>query len=216
MNNTHPFIVENGGAIFIPRNYFAFPVPGALCDGYTVVKFGDSYPELVAALRAASAESGCRLEGFSDWSVEQISRICDLSPEDARRAKLREYDEPFRILDDRPASTTRLLAAIETRGKRWTRGGRFHHITGAQGKEEAVRVLIGFFRQAHRSLRTIGLGDGLNDAGLLQAVDVPFIIRSAHTSELAARVPAARVTRACGAEGWNEAVLAILNEPRQR
>ena len=40
-----------------------------------------------------------------------------------------------------------LLAAIEREGKRWTTGGRFHHITGATDKAAAVRLLVALYRR---------------------------------------------------------------------
>ena len=30
LGNNHPFIVENGGAAFVPENYFNFPIPASV------------------------------------------------------------------------------------------------------------------------------------------------------------------------------------------
>src|SRR5688572_23204941 len=50
LGNRHPFIVENGGAIFLPKRYFPFAIPGSEHrDGYDVVPLGDNYAELVQA-----------------------------------------------------------------------------------------------------------------------------------------------------------------------
>lgn len=41
----HPFISENGGAIFIPKNYFSFQFPyDRELDGYDVLELGTFYP----------------------------------------------------------------------------------------------------------------------------------------------------------------------------
>jgi mannosyl-3-phosphoglycerate phosphatase len=41
MGNNHPFIVENGGAAFVPRGYFPFQIPGSSRrDPYEVSEFG--------------------------------------------------------------------------------------------------------------------------------------------------------------------------------
>jgi mannosyl-3-phosphoglycerate phosphatase len=54
LNNQHPFIVENGGALYIPEAYFPMSIDAAVHrDGYAVIEFGAPYGELVRGLRAA-------------------------------------------------------------------------------------------------------------------------------------------------------------------
>ena len=71
----HPFIVENGGAIFVPRNYFPNRPKEAKqqVDAYDVIEFGTPYRDLVAALNKASEKSGCRVLGFNDMTATEIS-----------------------------------------------------------------------------------------------------------------------------------------------
>ena len=65
LDNAHPFIVENGGAVYIPRGYFPFAIKQAVQrDGYDVIEFGAPYLELVLALREAASETGCEVLGF--------------------------------------------------------------------------------------------------------------------------------------------------------
>ena len=140
----------------------------------------------------------------------EVATLCELPLEQAVLAKQREYDEPFVILDrDRAGALT---AAIEEHGRQWTRGGRFWHILGANDKALAVEALSALFEQGNAPVRTIGLGDGLNDASFLNVVAVPVLIRSPQTAELKARVPLALVTDRPGPEGWNEAVLALFGD----
>jgi mannosyl-3-phosphoglycerate phosphatase len=201
LGNTHPFIVENGGAAVVPAGYFS--------RAYGVIEFGDPYSELVGVLRAAAAASGCAVRGFADWRADEIARTCGLPVAEALLAKQREYDEPFQVMARRGTSVGSLLRVIEARGKHWTRGGHFFHITGKNDKAVAVRALIRLFERKFGQVRAIGLGDGLNDAGFLNAVHVPFIIPSACAGQLAARVPGARLVRRPGPEGWNEAILSL-------
>ncbi len=208
LKNDHPFIVENGGAIYIPDGYFPFEVPGATRrDGYAVIELGTPYLELVQALREAALESGCEVLGFHQMSLADICLRTSLPVRQAALAKQREFDEPFEILG---SGTHALLASIESRGKRWTRGDRFYHITGANGKGAAVNVLIELYRRWFGSVRTVGVGDGHNDAEFLQAVEVPVIIRSQFAIALKRAVPYAHVTFAPGPHGWNEAVLPLV------
>ena len=210
MRNTHPFISENGGALFIPVDYFPFALSGAeRRDDLDVIVIGNPYPELVAALGRASRASGVRVRGFGDMTDADVAEVTGLSLDQARMARQREFDEPFEILDASRADD--LLAAIEREGKRWTSGGRFHHILGASDKAAAVRFLARLYRRQLGGVTTVGLGDAPNDASFLVEVDVPIAVASSRVDALLAQIPHARVTHRPGPAGWNEAVLEVLN-----
>ena len=207
--NQHPFIVENGGAVIIPTGYFQFPILSARTLGASVaVQLGDSYADLVECLKEAAAASGCSVRGFHDMTASEIAKLCDLSPSSALLAKAREFDEPFLILDNE--RTNELLAAIERKGKRWTRGGRFHHILGANDKAVAVTLLLDLYRKGGCDIRSIGIGDGLNDAPFLNVVDVPILIRTPWIEDLQAAVRRGRATDSPGSRGWNEAIMGLF------
>jgi mannosyl-3-phosphoglycerate phosphatase len=211
LRNEHPFIVENGGAAFIPAGYWPAPVPESKRrDGYEVLEWGTPYAELTAGLRRASEASRCRVRGFSGMAGEAVAALCGMSGEEARLAKQREYDEPFLILD--PDRSEALAGAIEEQGLHWTRGGRFWHILGANEKAGAVRALSAVFRTLHGPVRSIGLGDALNDAGFLNEVSEAILIRSPQSAELLARVPHGVVTERPGPAGWNQAILALIGD----
>jgi mannosyl-3-phosphoglycerate phosphatase len=212
LDNPHPFIVENGGAIYIPEGYFPFEPEGAIRrDGYIVIEFGTPYTELVNTLQEAAAETNCQILGFHEMTLADISLRTSLPVHQAELAKRREYDEPFEITG---TGTHTLLAAIESRGKRWTRGNRFYHITGENDKAVGVKCLTDLYRRAFGSVSTIGIGDGHNDANLLAAVDIPIIIRSGFAIALKAAVPHSVVTTAPGPHGWNEAILPLVAQKK--
>ncbi len=204
----HPFIVENGGAAFIPRGYFGEAVAGSRQrDGYEVLEWGTAYGRLVAELEVAAEKSRCRVLGFQGMTPDVVASECGMRLEDAERAKMREYDEPFVVLDE--GKEEALASAIESRGLCWTRGGRFWHILGANDKAVAAEALMALFRPQWPELRTIGLGDGLNDVAFLRRMDHAVLIRSPRVEGLKGHVPRGIVTAEPGPAGWNEAVLAL-------
>ncbi len=209
MGNSHPFVVENGAAAFVPSGYFPFPVPTAKQrDNYEVLEWGTGYGELVSALQTASRRSRCRVRGFHEMGAAEVSCSCNLPLEQAALAKRREYDEPFRVLD--LSRATQLLEAIENRGLRWTRGGRFYHITGANDKAVAVTALQRLYERAYGPVETIGLGDAANDTAFLNVVDVPVLIRSRGSHYLKAVVPRGIITKQSGPAGWNEMLSQLI------
>jgi len=209
LDNRDPFIVENGGAVFIPSGLFPFRIPSALTVGeYEVVQLGSPYSTLVEALGSASRESGCRVRGFSDMTVQEVAETCGMRIEAAALAQRRDHDEPFLIQDtDRSDS---LLTAIEKHGFHWTRGGRFHHIIGESDKAKAVELLAGLYRKLDPGLVTIGLGDGPNDVSFLLKVDMPILIRTPLAKLLQDALPRAGVTQCTGPRGWNQAILEAI------
>jgi mannosyl-3-phosphoglycerate phosphatase len=219
LNNSEPFVVENGGAIFIPVDYFPFPVPAAEAKGpYHVIELGAEYQQVVATLCRASRASACPVFGFHEMSVAEIARRCRMSLQAAARAKQREYDEPFDILTDNPTAVSSLFERLEEEGLTWTRGGRFYHLRGHHNKGNAAQILTELFRRQRPETITVGLGDGPNDISLLEVVDVPVIIPARHDYSLDERPPLGRsmsVAQHAGPRGWNQAVLKLLaTEPR--
>jgi mannosyl-3-phosphoglycerate phosphatase len=209
LGNSHPFIVENGGAAFVPLGYFPFAIRGSKRRGsYEIIEWGTPYEELVADLQRASQISQCRVRGFHGMTAREVAKLCDLPLEQAVLAKQREYDEPFLILD--PERADALATAIQDLGRGSTRGGRFWHIMGANDKARAVAAIATLFEQANRPIRTIGLGDGLNDASFLNVVSAPVIIRSPQAEELRSRVPNGMLTDRPGPAGWHDAILSLI------
>jgi mannosyl-3-phosphoglycerate phosphatase family protein len=207
--NEHPYIVENGGAAVIPAGYFPSAIPGArTLPEFVVVPLGDDYADLSACLDEASAAAQCKVRAFHEMTADEVAQACGLSVDSAALAKAREYDEPFLIIDEN--RTAELLAAIARKGKRWTRGGRFYHIIGSNDKAAATIVLLDAYRASGSIVRSVGIGDGMNDAPFLNIVDVPVLIRTPWLEELQAAVPRGNATTLGGPHGWNEAIMALF------
>ena len=212
LENEHPFIVENGGAVVIPDGYFPFDIDVDRVEhrgSATIVPIGDSYDDLVRVLGRASRECGISVRGFAAMTDAEVSEATGLPIDQAGLARQREFDEPFEVLDGRDPAP--LLDAITRAGKRWTAGGRFFHIMGASDKARAVHLVTDLYRRQLGEVTTVGLGDAPNDVAFLRAVDRPIVVASARSEEVAQGVPGAIVTRLPGPGGWNDAVLSILD-----
>ncbi len=208
LRNQHPFIVENGGALYIPAGYFSLTLRVPVRrDGYAVIEFGDPYSDLVQTLREASAESRCPVRGFHQMTTEEISESYHIKPEAAGLARQREYDEPFEILGDR---SPQLLQAIEKRKKRWIRGWHFYHILGVNDKAHCVNLLCYFYRRTGGDITTVGIGSGINDVAFLSCVDIALVLGDLQGTAAKAAVAHARFYPQGGPKAWNEAVMDIL------
>ena len=217
LHNGHPFIVENGGGIFIPRSYFPFPIEQSEVRGkYQVVELGTPYTRVRVALKEIEQALGCRLWGFGDMSLEEIARYTGLSPADAVLAKQREFDEPF-LINRKGITCEDLRPFVEDRGLRCIKGGRFYHLMGMNDKGLASRLLLEWYRHQDesqgREIVTIGLGDSLNDLPMLKAVDRPILVQKPNGSyDPDIHLPHLQHAAGSGPIGWNRAVLAILHD----
>lgn len=219
LHDADPFVVENGGALFIPKGYFDFPVKWAQVHGdYQVIELGAPCARLRAALIEIGQTVGYRLKGFGDMPVAEIAERTGLSHAEAGLAKQREYDEPFIIegIEDRAPLVHEIHCQAEARGLRCTRGGRFYHLTGNSDKGRACGILIDCYRQqqdhAGGALVTVGIGDSLNDLPMLAMVDRPVLVQRPDGS-YDPEVPLPNLIRApgIGPTGWNAALLHLLS-----
>jgi mannosyl-3-phosphoglycerate phosphatase family protein len=209
LKNKHPFIVENGGAVYVPTGYFTFPTGSVRDRSYIVTEFGAPYKEIRKNFASLRESLGVSVKGFGDMSVEEISEVTGLSSDEAALAREREYGEPF-IFEQRPDD--RFLQAIEERGLRWTQG-RLYCLMGDHDKGKAIRLLKSWFQAEYGKLMTIGLGDGLNDLPLLSEVDRPVLIPKEDGSyDPRIELPGLRKAKGTGPVGWNRAVLELLKE----
>jgi mannosyl-3-phosphoglycerate phosphatase len=227
LDNRNPFVAENGGALFVPKGTFNFPLDGAILRGaYQVVEFGAPYAKLRLALTEIARTTGYELKGFGDMSVDEIVNRTGLLHAEAVLAKQREYDEPFVIIgptrgDQRDDTQIEGLRAVqleaEARGLRCISGGRFHHLLGVHDKGQACRYLIQCYRrqygETHRFL-TIALGDAENDLPMLAEADRRVLVKSAE-ERYAVRTGLPHVIRtdAVGPIGWNKTILELLGPP---
>lgn len=210
----HPFISENGGGLFIRHAYFLErPAGGRDIQSYDVLDFGRPYHEVAEALHEVARRHECPVIGFSVMSIADVARECDLTLAQARLAKLREYDEPFRVADPEPAVYSRICGALRRLGYRCFTHERFHHATGVADKAQSIRTLTSLYCGAHDGhVLTIGVARAPSETCLLQAVDIPLVVRStgADAARLSHKVPTARLIDA-GPRGWGEAILESLD-----
>jgi len=214
LKNHHPFISENGGAVFIPKGYFSFPLPyDREMDEYFVLELGVFYPMILEVLESIRKETGMKITGFSDLTDEALSSLTGLSLEEARFAKRREYDEAF-LIEAGEKEVEQVKRRIEEKGMHYVWGGRFHHIQGENDKGEAVRILKELYRREGISVFTVGIGDSLNDLPMLLSVDLPIYLqeRKGEALTIPFNLPHLILIEGAGPRAWNRAILSVISK----
>ncbi len=210
LSNVHPFIVENGGAVFVPKGYFGADVSyDRGLDGFGVLEFGRPYAELRKALEEIRVSTGFPLRGFGDMGVDEIARRCGFTHLEAELAAAREYDEPFTGID--ADLLPRVVEEAGRRGLRVVSGGHYHHLVGGSDKGRAVRALRALYEADRGPASAVGLGDSANDEPMLRAVDIPVLVRKPDGSFFEfVDGPRPIIAPSAGPDGWGRIVLMLL------
>lgn len=212
MGIQEPFIVENGAAVFFPLGYQGFHAAGfEIKPPYALIRIGRPYAEIREFIRRKGAAFG--IQGFGDLSAREVGRLAGMSLEEAALAKEREFTEPFLV--PREADMPGLQGAARREGMKILQGGRFYHLVGLhQDKGEAVRIAMKLFSEYHKRMRvrTVGLGDSLNDLPMLREVDIPVLIPKPDGTYEDMNLPSLRRATSPGARGWRESMESLLDE----
>ncbi len=219
---TAPFIVENGSAVYIPKDYFRLPFSydKALPD-YLVIEFGIPYNELRHRLSLA-LDAACRqieanpklgdifINSFGDMSVEEIAKETGLSLKLAAFAKQREYSETLKIQGSSRV-VEMVLNEIKRAGLVSIRSGRFYEVTGGNDKGKAVRVLLEVYKLNYGNIISFGIGDSMGDLPLLVSVDHPMLVQGADKRWQKLDIRNLERVKGIGPEGWSHAVELMLS-----
>ena len=214
LENDHPFISENGGAVFVPKYYFSFQFPyDKELDGYFALELGTFHLQIIEALESIKKETGIPIRGFSDLTENELTSLCGLNPKEAAFAKKREYDEPF-VIEGGEREIDIVEEKIKEKGMNYAWGGKFHHILGKSDKGKAVEILKELYENQFFPISTIAIGDSLNDLPMLLAVDHPVFLkgREDHSLKIPLKTQNLTMVEGAGPYAWNEAVLSLLNK----
>lgn len=209
LGNGHPFIVENGAAVFIPRGYFTRPPEGVReCDGYWVYELSAPRERWLQVLAALAEEFPGEFTSFYRAGVAEIARMTGLAPQAAELANQREYSEPVLWLGA-PSRREQFLQALRERGANPLQGGRFIAVAGACDKGRALL----WVREAYRSgvpcqpVDELAIGDSGNDIAMLEAARSALVIKSpVHDYPQIKRTHDIIYSTQYGPQGWAEGV----------
>ncbi len=215
LNNRHPFVVENGAAVYIPQGYFSAPDVSRLPetrDGYRCMAFCQPRAHWQGLLRQLADEFAGSFASFQQLGVEGISAVTGLEPQQAALANRRDFSEPVQWLGDQDTKRN-FVDQLETAGAKVLQGGRFMHVSGACDKGAALRWLAALYQQASGAQpQTIAIGDSGNDILMLEAADKALIIRSpVHQPPQLKRTDNCWLSDETGPTGWARGVSSLLD-----
>lgn len=209
----HPFIVENGAAVFIPEGYFdRRPAGTVIRDGFWVREWVPARSHWLQVL-AELAPAHEAFRGFASLGDAGVAELTGLSLEAAARANRRDYSEPLQWLGS-AAGREALLAALRDAGANPLQGGRFLAVAGDCDKGRALAWLRARYCEENPAgVRDIAAGDSGNDVAMLEAAGAALLVRSpVHEFPALKRRDGVMRSTLAGPAGWAEGIAGWLTQ----
>jgi mannosyl-3-phosphoglycerate phosphatase len=215
-NVSDPFIVENGGAVFIPLGYFEnmsnyeSKYSVIETDNFQIIELGKPASQIKSALQKIRASSQFKFKSLSDLSIDEISIVTKMSTDAVSRMIQRKYGETIVEIknDDLPGFVTK----VQDFGLKVIFGGRFFDITGGNDKGTAVKILVDLYRRKYGGdVVFFGIGDSKNDESMLKFVDFPMLVQRPDGTWYDMKVDGLNKLNGIGPDGWILGFNEIIN-----
>lgn len=182
-----PLTAENGAALAFPDSVSDVGDFSQLETRYRLEANSTDYATIRATLMELRDTHGWAVEGFGDWTAEQVAERTGLGLREAEKARQRIASEPVSWAGT-SAGLEHFKTALARRGLRLLRGGRFHHIMGEADKATGVQRILAWYAeragQAAMPMRVLALGDSENDRAMLEAADAAVVVKRADGTHL--------------------------------
>jgi mannosyl-3-phosphoglycerate phosphatase len=219
LNNPHPFIVENGAAIFIPKGYFPEqPQEYDELGDFWVRRNSKSRAHWLAILAQHAKQFHGEFETFSSVvelrGIKGLQALTELSAQGAQLSQQREYSEPIHWLGTKERKLE-FIQTITKAGGTLLQGGRFLCLSDNVNKGIALLQLQSVYNKysGASDIKSLAIGDSNNDIHMLEAASCALIIRSKnHGVPLVSKTTEQMVSQAFGAQGWAEGVTLWLKK----
>ncbi|MGH9981245.1 MAG: HAD-IIB family hydrolase [Nitrososphaeraceae archaeon] len=210
-----PFIVENGGAIYIPENYFPIDLEELglsinRIDKNLVIELGKSYNRIIEALQEIREISSIEFIAVHDLSLPELARKVGITINDAKLMASREYSET--VLEININELDNLKKILNHRGLRILQGTRYNTISSLHDKGSAISILKKLYAMKFEKehIESIGIGDALNDIPMFENVDKPFLVRNIQNRYTPMKINNLTRVIGIGQTGWKEIILKYI------
>ena len=209
-----PFVVENGSAIFFPKNSFKhlnFNNDFKSNDDYFFIDLGTTIAEIKKFINLNDAKNFIlKCQFLHQMKIKEIMSYTGLDYENSKKARQRQYSLPFLWLGSNSQLESFKKFVIKFNLK-IIFGGKFFHLSGKSDKGQALLYLKNFYSKIlDKELLTVALGDSENDVQMLLKADFSGIIKNDHTEKIKLKkFKNTFYSNSPAPEGWKEILLMI-------
>ena len=214
-----PFIVENGGAILIPNNYFQISDRENFNKKYSVInnekyekiELGKNIKYVINEIKKIGKKYNIELVGVHDLSDEELAEKMNMDLDSAKRMRNRQYGET--IIEINREKIPDLIKYAKAEGVDVNFGGKFYSAVIGHNKGKAVAILKDLFRKKYpnENLIFIGVGDSKNDESMLELMDMPLIVQNKDLTWVDLKIKTIVKVSGIGPLGWKEVYNRIID-----
>ena len=210
-----PFVVENGSCIYFPKSLYPELVDNEKKrsrDQYWEIILGKSHSDISNILNNIDTPASS-YQLLSTCSAKQASDLTGLNIAQAKQAISRDFSEPL-LWQACEKDLVIFTKKLEEHNLNTLQGGRFLHVLGNCDKGIATNklkeILLMQEIKPDTQIKTIVLGDSVNDAAMLQTGDISIIVNSPSNHPLLKIVTPYIHTDHEAPYGWANAIEAVL------
>jgi len=158
--HTHPFIAEDGCAVYLPEDYFHLrPVSDASrtkraatlrLGRFTCIPIAEALPAAAEALQTLSRDTGVPVVTLRSLSPRELVQNTGLPQKEAELARQRDFDEIFFFAGASDEEIERFLTEGRNRNLQFRRHGMLWSTAIGPGVERCIRELAKLYDRALR------------------------------------------------------------------
>jgi len=206
INTYSPVISENGAVVSLNIDFDTYLESNI--NIYNHHYSGKSYEEILNIIHKIRTEVNLNFTGFNDMSISEIMKVTGLDYSSAKKAGERNATEPI-IWSDSQINLDTFIEKLNANDLTITKGGRFYHVMSPVNKGQAMLWLLECYKKKYPEIEwfSMALGDGINDAQMLDNADYPVLVKNDQASQPdVSHNKDIIVSEFSGAKGWNVSV----------
>jgi len=206
INNDHPFIIENGSAICVPKGYFKSSESVDKIDGYAMYFLGNQYSMIIQKLHRIRKDGKLNFAGFYDWTKADIAKKAGINQHLALLNQQRLCSEPI-LWHDTAAKFEVFKAELEKYQLTLTPANNFYLISGKTNKASAMELLKEKYQQEYKeNVRSFALSSSVHDQKMLEQADFSSAISIEKSTSPLSNCQNIFFSKHAGSEGWSESI----------
>jgi len=200
--HTHPFIAEDGCAVYLPEDYFHLrptsdasrtrKAPTLRLGRFTCIPLAEPLPAAAEALQTLSQDTGVPLVTLRSLSPRELAQNTGLPQRDAELARQRDFDEIFFFAGTSDEEVETFLTEGRNRNLHFRKHGVLWSAAIGPSVQRCIRELAKLYDRALRyHAHTLGIATPDLAAGLFPFCERTILLTDRKSEEASEELPVA-------------------------
>ena len=222
LGHAHPFIAEDGCAIYLPEDYFHMRPSSAASrtqksitlrlGRFTCIPIAEILPAVAEALECLSQDTGVPIVALRSLSPRELAQNTGLPKREATLARQRDFDDLFFFAGVSEEEIRRFLEEGRLRNLQFRQHGVLWSVAIAASHERCISELTKLYDRAlHHHARTIGIAASGQAAAFLPFCERAILLAEKETEESYAGSQRGRRVQRIPFRDWDQLLGAVVS-----